>query len=195
MLLLAFGNKARQGKDTAAATIEEYYKQKRALHFQYYGGAPSLVGKVKCPVVKVFRFADGVYEEARIKYGMTVKEPSLLQRIGQDRRQEDSEYWIKQCYSKILAEPKFEEGIALIPDLRYRNEAAFIKSKGGILVNVRRLNQDGTQYIAPDRPTDHPSETELDGYNWDHYIVSKDPFLTGEYAITLVEYLIGLVRK
>ena len=192
MLLVAFGNKARNGKDTAAAAIEEHYKQKRALHFQYYGDVPSLAKGIKCPAVKIFRLADGVYEEARTKHGMTTKDSPLLQKIGHGRRQEDPECWLRQCYSKILAEPKFEGGIALIPDLRYQNEAAFIKSKGGILVNVRCLNQDGTQYIAPDRPADHPSEIELDGYNWDYQIVSKDPFLTGEYAITLIEYLRGV---
>jgi hypothetical protein len=87
-------------------------------------------------------------------------------------------------------------GIALITDLRYRNEAAYVKSVGGFTVNVSRLNRDGSLFVAPDRPADHPSEIDLDNYNWDYFIRTRDgdQVLAADYAITLAEYLMGLTR-
>jgi len=56
------------------------------------------------------------------------------------------------------------------------------------------LNPDGTIYIADDRPANHPSEIELDGYAWDFYIkaYSGEAALVADQAITIVEYLRGL---
>jgi len=186
MLLLAFGNKARNGKDTAAEAICDYYTRQYALKARVYGAASG------ASAAKIFRFAEALYEECRTMYGMKEKDAPLLQRIGQARRDEDPLYWVKICYSKILSSSVARNGIAIIPDLRYKNEAEFLKSKGGILINVKRLNEDGTQYIADDRDPSHPSEIELDGYNWDYYIVSKEAALTGDMAITIAEYLRGL---
>jgi len=191
MLLLAFGNKARNGKDTAAAAIQDYFDQKLANHIMYYGEVPSKIAALP-PIVKIFRFADGVYEEARTKYGMTEKNSVLLQQIGHGRRQSDPEYWIRQCFEKIESEKDSGRLIAIIADMRYRNEAEFVKRRGGFLVNVTRINPDGKPYIAQDRSADHPSEIELDDCNWDYRIVSKEAALTGEYAVTLVEYLRGI---
>src|ERR1700693_2417216 len=89
---------------------------------------------------------------------------------------------------------KFPKGVAIKTDVRYKNGAATIKSKSGYLINVTRLNEDGTPFVAPDRPADHPSEVELDEYNWNYYIRTKDgeQALAAEYAVTLYEFLRGL---
>jgi hypothetical protein len=189
MLLLAFGNKARNGKDTAAEAVRDYFNEKRNRALEYYGSAKGV------PEARIFKFAEALYEECRRDHGMTTKDPALLQRVGLTRREQDPEYWIKQCYAKILDATSLKGGIAMITDVRYKNEAEFIKGRDGFLVNVARINPDGTRYISDDRDSNHPSETDLDDWNWDYQIATKDPILTGEFAVTLVEYLKGFYAK
>lgn len=183
MIILGFGSKARQGKDTAAEAIYEHFFSKIARARQH-----DLTTRV--PNIFHVNFADGVYQEAREKYSMTVKDGDLLQRIGHGRRQENPRYWIDKVHEKIPDIP----GVAVIGDLRYLNEAESIKQHGGYVIQVSRKNQDGTPFISDDRPADHPSEIELDGYNFDYRIEAKtgEATLVAEQAITLAEYIVGL---
>jgi hypothetical protein len=58
----------------------------------------------------------------------------------------------------------------VIPDMRFKNEAEFIKRRGGYTLRVDRLRQNGTLYIAGDRDSTHPSETDLIDWNFDYTI-------------------------
>src|SRR5665213_1086744 len=117
------------------------------------------------------------------------KHPKLLVWWGTEyRRAQDLDYWVKRAFESIPA----GTNIAVITDVRFKNEAAAIKAKGGHLIEVVRLNQDGARYYSEDRPKDHESETELDSYNWDFHIQSKTSALTGELAITTAEFIRGL---
>ena len=123
------------------------------------------------------------------------KHPKLLQWWGTEyRRTQDPDYWVKKLVARIKSE---SPDVALITDTRFVNEAQAVKDLGGYNLNVSRLNADGTPFIAPDRPANHPSETSLDNWNWDLKIVNSDGHaaLTGELAITYVEYLRGLHNK
>ena len=180
MLILGFGHKARQGKNVAADAVVDYYTRKREI----YG---AMGYNIKAQSIG---FATALYEVCRNEYGMRVKDAPLLQRVGMERRQLDPDYWIKRAFAAI----KPMTDIILIPDLRFVNEAEYIKAQGGYLVDIKRLNADGTQHIAQDRPADHISETALDGYNFDFHLVNSHGHqaLLAEQAITLVEYLKGL---
>ena len=181
-LIIGFGSKARQGKDIAASGVVSFYAQERYT--------ASLHGvKIKVPTVKQFRFAEALYEECRVIHGMTDKDAPLLQKIGAARRAEDPNYWINKVFDAIG-----DTGISVISDVRYKNEAAAIRNKGGVLINVQRVNANGTPFIADDRPADYPSETELDDFNWDYFIKAKsgDGVLVAEQAITIVEYIRNL---
>lgn len=225
MLILGFGNKSRNGKDTAAEAIRDYYDKKN----QFFADIRSL-GKHADGFVKtgIFKYATALYEEVNDaiaagiwKYrqlgnpGVDVhakpvivlpewvqpdpnpevsalaphgKHPKLLQWWGTEfRRSQDANYWVNKAFERIPA----NLDIAMFTDVRFPNEAEAIKQRGGYTINVQRLNKDGSQYFSSDRPVDHPSETALDGYNWDFYIKSPDGHaaLTGEVAITYVEYL------
>jgi len=183
MLLLAFGHKARQGKDTAGQGVYDYYEKKRQLAIRH--------GLRVIPGVGIYRFAEALYEEARRDYGMTEKDAPLLQRIGSERRTEDSEYWVKKVFQKIAQD---HPHIAIITDLRYQNEAWAVKANNGYTVKVERLNEDGTPYFATDRPANHQSEIDLDNYNFDYYIKAKTGQVAWveQQAITLAEMLRGL---
>jgi len=225
MLIIGFGSKARQGKDSAAEAISEHYARENRLKREHgiLHGAGTQVG--------TFKFATALYEEVNMylkaysvghvgtwqnfRPAMDVqipewvqpdpnpevnelapygKHPKLLQWWGSDfRREQDPEYWTKKLFASIPA----NLNIALISDTRFPNEALGIKQRGGYLVNVQRLREDGTKYYATDRPVDHPSETALDSYNWDFTLINSagHQALLGEQAITLAAYLRGLNGK
>jgi hypothetical protein len=214
MLIIGLGSKARQGKDSAAHAIQNYY-----LNFNN-GFSGVTTG--------IFKFATALYQEVNKylevltrtnKFGRTLstedyswqnfyaerdvripewvqpepnaevselapygKHPKLLQWWGTNfRREQDADYWTKKLFVSIPNNIQ----IALITDVRFPNEAQGIKDRGGYLVNVQRINEDGSQYVAPDRPADHPSEVALDNWNWDAFIKSKNPELTGSLALTI----------
>lgn len=183
-MLLAFGHKARHGKDSAGEAVVEFYNNQRqgAIKHGYYLPTRHLEARI-------FKFADELYRVCREEYGMTVKDPSLLQKIGDGRRNEFGEtYWIDKLAEKINA----FNGIAVITDVRYTNEADWIKKQGGHTINVSRLNQDGTPFVTTDRDPHFISEVQLDNYNYDHYIKTKSAAETGEIAITIAEFIRSL---
>ena|SRR3990167_6144800 len=148
--IIGIGHKARHGKDTTANAILE--KLERST--------------------KKYSFADDLKAFARV-LGMRSKDGPLLQALGTNvfRRLNDS-IWVECLYAKLLEE---QPTTAIIPDVRFPNEARFIKDLGGIMVRVDRYNPDDTLFISPDRPADHPSETALDGYkDWDFILTARD---------------------
>jgi hypothetical protein len=139
--IVGLGHKARHGKDTVANYLLQYGAERMS-------------------------FADDLYAVARVMFGMREKDPKLLQVLGTDVfRKMNQHIWIESLYYKILErKPK----VVIIPDVRFPNEAAFVRSLGGYLVKVTRLNLDGSVFVAPDRDPDHPSEAALNGWgDWD----------------------------
>lgn len=183
MIIIGLGHKAQNGKDTAGEAIVNYYANQTNLLRQH-----GLSGSLKVSIIK---FAGALYDECRKQHGMKDKDPILLQKVGMARRNEDPDYWVKRAFAAI---PQ-GTNLAIFTDVRFYNEAKRIKAEGGHLVEVVRLNQDGTRYYTTDRPNDHISETSLDRYNWDYKIYSKSAALTGEMAITIAEYIRGLENK
>jgi hypothetical protein len=183
MIILGIGHKARHGKDTAANAILDYYGWNNELFLKHN----TLKGIVQ---VQRIGFADALYEMARNEYGMKEKDSVLLQQLGSEKRAEDPDYWVNRLATRIS--PKTD--VLVIPDTRYRNEAAWIKASGGYVLKITRLNADGTPFVDPSRPADHPSETDLENYRFDFEWKISDGHqaLTGELAVTLVEYLRGL---
>lgn len=230
MLIIGFGNKSRQGKDTAAEAIKDHFDKLNQLNYRHMyklSAKPVNVGIFKFATslyrevnefLSVVReceiwqdhFLVGPYADSPISIPLWVqpdptpettplapygKHPKLLQWWGTEYRRNNfgENYWVDKLFASIPA----NTDIALISDVRFLNEADGIKQRGGYTVNVQRLREDGSQYFSTDRPSDHPSETMLDNYNWDYYIKSKegDAGWTAEQAITLVEYLRSLGTK
>lgn len=181
-LIIGLGNRARQGKDTAGEAIVEYFNSRRNAQLKH-GLKPAT------PEARIFKFADALYKVCREEYGMIGKNANLLQQVGEGRRNEFGlNYWIDQ----LDATMKGFEGIAVITDMRYTNEADWVKAKGGYTIQVSRLNENGLPFITADRDPNFVSEVQLDNYNYDAYIKTKSPALTAQLAITTVEYFRGL---
>ena len=183
MIIIGLGHKARHGKDTAAEAIKHYYEAQNQLLRQH-----GLQGGLN---VHIAKFAGALYDECRKFHGMKDKDPILLQNVGMSRRAEDPDYWVKRAFDSI---PR-GANLVIFTDVRFKNEAERIKSEGGHLIKVVRLDEHGVEYRATDRPTHHPSETDLDFYNFDFYIVSKSAALTGELAVTIAEFIRSLENR
>jgi hypothetical protein len=172
MLIIGIGYKARQGKNFVA----NYWKEAH-------------------PEIKFYAFADALKEYCRdnhdalaaryyrenqlhpmrhplqwktdVIYGCT----TILQWYGTDVvRKTDPNHWVEVISQKIRDE---NPEIAVITDVRFPNEADWIRLSGGYLVEVIRKNADGSQYIDPSRPAGHPSEVALSDYDWNFTIIAK----------------------
>lgn len=150
MQIIALGHKARQGKTTGAAYLARVLSGRNL----------------------VLGFGDAIKTVARVTEGMTTKDAQLLQKVGWAYREEDPTIWIRAWQGTL--DDHFDLDRVIIPDLRCRNEAEYLREKGALLIKVTRI-VGGKVYLAEDRPADHPSETELDDWHdWDLSVVAKD---------------------
>lgn len=140
-LYIGISGKARHGKNSVAQAIHELMPSDSTI-----------IG-----------FADALKAYCRVAYGMATKDAPLLQSVGVGLRQSDDNVWIR-----VLRDTAEESGypIVLVPDVRFKNEAQFIRDAGGLLVRVIRPG-----FVADDRPADHISETDLDDWQeWDEIL-------------------------
>jgi len=156
-VIIGFGYRLQNGKDTVVQSILDGYGSKYDM--------------------KRYAFADDLKEEVAgkemdlcIKYDIEPdpenKWRNLLQFWGQFRREQDEFYWIKKVANKLdIDQPR----VALISDVRYRNEATFIKDRDGFLVKVTR-----TGYVDVTSNNDHQSEHDLDYYPFDYEVIQED---------------------
>src|SRR3989304_913920 len=112
---IAFGNKARTGKDTAV----EYLIKK-------YGG-------------KSIRFASPVYEVCELIQDYIKvpkqKNPTLLQIIGMGiRKAYDDNIWVNVARNKINELSHIDN--IYIPDLRFEHEYKMLKEMGFITIRI-----------------------------------------------------------
>lgn len=116
MIRIAFGSKARVGKDTSADYIKERF-----------GG-------------NIVRFASPVYEIAGLIQQYlgkpNVKDPGLLQLIGNGLRNHyGNTIWTDR------AEIQFDDNNIIIPDMRFVNEFEMLKRNKFITVKLTRSNR------------------------------------------------------
>lgn len=180
MLIIGISGKKQSGKDT----VFEFAKK-----------------NIKTQVLK-FAFADGVKEECAKAAGVSIEHMEsnktiyrkLYQWWGTEFRRVlyDNDYWIKYLRDKILCNPIIQKDesdnlgkgvVVFITDVRFKNEANWIKSVGGFLV---RINRD-TNVIDT-----HPSETELDDYPFENIINNN---LTLEILEWSVQSFLKSIKK
>lgn len=139
---LAFGNKARSGKDTAA----EHLAAK-------YGGI-------------VLHFSDPIYAIAGLiqdLQGTTRhKDTQLLQRVGTLVRDTDVDLCKKYMHKKIYKLGEEQPGVNMfVADVRFPNELEMLRQVGFTLVHVNRPGR------PIDRDPDHPSENAVSPGDFD----------------------------
>lgn len=185
MLIIGFGHRARQGKNSAAVAMINAAPV--GSEVRMYAYADALRAEVKAAIrdaggldaliQRGYKFshiklsAEGlrdVYDSFPAWVGVESGKPrTLLQWWGTDyRRAQDVNYWVRQLTARIERE---QPDVALITDVRFPNEVEAIHAAGGYVVKVVRTT-------APDiLVPHHPSEDELESYTgWDYTITAAD---------------------
>jgi len=185
-LVLGFCGRARHGKDSAAEAIREYCNE-YVISCRVYSASDVIVKDC---------VEQGLLLPGTRRSDLTTREElDILVRVSHERRAEDPEYWHKRLQAKMEADA-FE--VAIIPNLRYLNDCTWLKSLGGHLISVLRLNRDPERniYLSPDRDPNDDTETDSWLMPADFFLTacSGDEALIGEQAITLFLYIQGLRR-
>lgn len=150
VVVIGLGHRARHGKDTVAAAI-----------------------CAAIPGAQRFAFADDLYAVARICRGMTTKDAPLLQALGVEYRETvGPDVWVRSVFHKMQdARPR----LAVITDVRFPNEFAFVRALGGVTVRVTRYDEHGSVFIDPSRDPGHVSEIALTDAAWDRDLRNDGP--------------------
>lgn len=180
-LILGFGYKARQGKDTCAEAIL------KARGGQFDIKRMSFALALKTEVNELYKLYwpqthtvdetwRAVFEHCW-KLGMPTriipadkpdlsdplspfgKQVGLLQWYGTEyRRAQNQDYWVERFDDAVESNPA---DFVLVTDVRFKNEADYILNNRGLVVKVSR-----TGYVDPTRSSTHASECELDDYEF-----------------------------
>lgn len=186
-MIIAFGYKRESGKDTAAKMAVEYLR-KSFVSSRRDSFARSL--KEACKVI--FNWTDEhVYGRLKSEvddfWGFSPAR--ALQLVGTEcfRNNFCGDFWVRTIERRYLRYSP--DVITLISDLRFSNEAEFVRRYGGYLVKVQRpvsRSSDG-------RSDDHVSEVALD--SWDDWDAIIDNDSTLEDLRHTVESVIDSFRK
>lgn len=180
LLLIGLSGKAESGKDTFAK-----YARDVVISCNKYWN-------VDIPFVLRAGFADALKEEAIRHYNWNgVKDEKgrkLLQELGQKRRAEDLDYWIKRLLKNVErtaidtlgVSDKKVNGVVFITDLRFKNEKEFLSNIelcrdifGDTKFISVRIERDGFKNRLTDVQRADISECDLDDEIFD-YIVENN---------------------
>lgn len=188
-VIIGFGHKARQGKDTAVHEIVNAFKNKDGIIVKQYSFAEALkkevLGREKelCALHNI-EFDENPDMTDPICNGPYGKQRKLLQWYGtQFRRAQNKYHWIeKVAYQidldfSIIKQKNPNTNIkffALVSDLRFKNEFEWVKTTGGFTVKVERISDVPLEL----NNSDHDSENDLNDAKFDYVISAKEGELT-----------------
>jgi phosphomevalonate kinase len=163
-LRVAFSGKRLSGKTTAAKVLNEF-------GFLRVNFASPLKQEV----------ADAFRVDVMDVYLNKERYRQALQERGEARRKADSAYWINRFDQHLKASYFDPDDHFVLDDLRYQNEAQWLRKNGWKLIRIevsphilqqRRAEKLGEDYdISPDL---HISELDLDYWtDWD-YVIHND---------------------
>jgi hypothetical protein len=128
-LLIGLTGRARVGKDTAASFLANDYLLKRYAFAQPIKDAAEAMG-----------FARSVYDnddmKERVIQGLGVSYRRILQTLGTEwGRSLNPDFWL--LLAKLQWEQVKRQGVGMvISDVRFANEANWIRSEGGLLIHI-----------------------------------------------------------
>lgn len=155
-MIIALSGYARSGKDTVARMIKSLDPSIEIFGFSY-------------PLKQVAEILTGIHAnrwneqglKEKIIPGFDITGREFLQRLGTEamRNNFHKDVWVKALFSRYKQASKW-----VITDCRFRNEAEWVKQFGGKVVRVIRPG------VNPVNA--HPSETELDNWDFDAHIIN-----------------------
>lgn len=156
--IIGISGYARSGKDLARVALEARGYSRVALADQIRNSLfllNPLVSDSKRLVEAVNEYG---WDKAKTAFPEI---RSLLQRQGTEvgRERWNENFWIDLAFRNVP-----ENSRIVVPDVRYPNEAEFIRSRGG---QIWRVNRTG---VEPKNA--HKSEHALDDYDFDHVLLN-----------------------
>jgi hypothetical protein len=149
MTLIGLSGKAKSGKDTVADRCCELYGWRKM----------KLADPLKHMCREMFglttEHTDGAWKADPV--GTTTPRQLMIE-IGRLGRAVSERFWIERLQKQILQHPQAQLGTFIVADVRFKNEAEWIKKYGGFLVRLERAVE-----LRGDDILD-PSETDLDDY-------------------------------
>ena len=186
MVIIGFSGKMGSGKNYIAESIVAPFLRKNGFQVVVIAFADQL----KIDVMNKYNLS---YEDVFDRKTLATRDILQLEGTENGREKRGADVWIKYVASwiAIFAARGIEH--FLIPDVRFRNEAEWILSQGGIIVKInapdRHEEHCRTKNILPDKIM-HSSETELD--EWDGYnLFINNRKCNIEKVANEVEFLIG----
>lgn len=177
LLLIGLSGKAESGKDTFA----KYAKDVVRSCAKYWN--------LNIGICERYALADALKEEAVQMYGWDGKKDekgrTLLQELGQKRRVEDPDYWIKKMAMNISngldGRAVFDafplHGVIFITDMRFKNEKNFLsniefgnKNFGDTKFISIRIEREGYENNLTEEQRGNISECDLDDEIFDYVV-------------------------
>jgi len=150
MFVIGISGKKQSGKDTVCDLISKHLAPNHSVRLAF-------ADELKYEVANACGVSLHYIETNKSNFRL------LLQAWGTDFRREltDPSYWIKKVGVKLVRLP-IHIHTAIIPDVRFLNEASFIKEIGGHLIRVNRASIESNDL--------HSSEIDLDNYKHDYTV-------------------------
>jgi hypothetical protein len=161
--------KKESGKDTA---YTEYFKYRGFVRVAFADDVKEIASAAYN--IPLTHFYENEHKEAPLRQYPVLPEMAHLpykfvdgcwtprafaQFEGDQKRRVDPDFWIKRTFSRMDKNTNY-----VITDLRYRNEAEYLRAAGAKLIRVNR-------HTLPANAEEHESETALDTYeHFDHVI-------------------------
>lgn len=167
-MILGIAGKMGSGKDSIADILIRRFGFSRrsmadALRIEASWMLDTMVAPVDCPdnVRTIIEF--GYWEPDAVYIKPTPPDIRiLLQWVGQRRREQDEDYWIKQIRVAIRRDLSASTDSIVIPDIRFENEASLMREFSGEVWHVSRLCPSNVPHAG------HISERFADEYRkWD----------------------------
>jgi hypothetical protein len=162
-MIIGLSGYARSGKDTVADYL---IKHNEFIKMSFAAPMKEAMYRLN-PIVKVDEISSLRYKNIVDVYGLDKAKESvpeirrLLQvfgtEVGRDLFGEN--FWVDIVLNNIKNEK------VVISDVRFKNEADAIRSKGGKIWRIIRKD------VGP--VTGHPSETDLDNYKFDNTLINN----------------------
>ena len=154
MKLIGITGKAGSGKDTVADIILQ----------QYPGFKRAMAKPIKGAFKAVFGFdPDQLPRDSKEKQipGFDFSARKAMQTLGTEwGRTLDKNLWLKLAHENY----KFclrKSGYLIIPDIRFDNEAEWVRAKGGLLIHVERPNVQEVESHASELGTGIPPDITI----------------------------------
>lgn len=185
MNLIGISGKIGSGKDTVGAIIRDLYitNNNDLYEIKKFATKTKIIASLLTGI-PVEKFEDQEFKKtilgrewskvnefdafSNVSFLKMMSVRELLQKIGTDamRNNVHKDTWVNALFADYSKDQKW-----IITDVRFPNEYNAIKKRGGIII---RINRPGYGTSMKELAEAHPSETALDGFDFDYIIENDD---------------------